>query len=218
MNRREAVQYISLIFGGTVIGSSAFLAGCTSHNKSKASMTFSDGDVALMDEIAETILPTTKTPGAKAAKVGAFMTVMVNDCYQQPDQKIFHEGLVKINDMADKKFGSSFEKITPKQRQELLVELDNSSKDFQSKINAEYAKLTDEEKHEFTMKKNFDGEDPWADKRRKDPNYFYTMLKQLTLLGYFTSEIGCTQARRYVEAPGRYDGCVPYQKGDKAWA
>ena len=120
--------------------------------------------------------------------------------------------------MADKKFGSSFEKITPQQRQELLVELDNSSKDFQSKINAEYAKLTDEEKHEFTMKKNFDGEDPWAEKRRKDPNYFYTMLKQLTLLGYFTSEIGCTQARRYIEAPGRYDGCVPYQKGDKAWA
>jgi len=125
---------------------------------------------------------------------------------------------VKINDMADKKYSSSFEKITPQQRQELLVELDNSSKDFQSKINAEYAKLTDEEKHEFTMKKNFDGEDPWADKRRKDPNYFYTMLKQLTLLGYFTSEIGCTQARRYVEAPGRYDGCVPYKKGDKAWA
>jgi hypothetical protein len=217
MNRREAVQYISFIVGGTVIGSSAFLAGCTSGN-SEVSMTFSDADVALMDEIADTILPATKTPGAKAAKVGKFMTVMVNDCYQAPDQKIFHEGLDKINKLSKKKYSNSFEKITPQQRHDLLVELDNASKDFQSKINAEYAKLSDEEKHQMTMKKNFDGEDPWADKRRADPNYHYVMLKQLTLLGYFTSEIGCTQARRYVETPGRYDGCIPYQKGDKAFA
>lgn len=218
MNRREAVQYISFILGGTVIGSSAFLAGCTSNSNSEVSMTFSDADIALMDEIAETILPTTKTPGAKAAKVGTFMTVMVNDCYQAPDQKIFHEGLDKINKLSNKKYSNSFEKITPQQRHDLLVELDNSSKDFQSKINAEYAKLSDEEKHQFTMKKNFDGEDPWANKRRADPDYYYAMMKQLTLLGYFTSEIGCTQARRYVETPGRYDGCIPYKKGDKAFA
>ncbi len=45
------------------------------------------------------------------------------------------------------------------------------------------------------MKKNYDGKDPWADKRRADPNYYYAMMKQLTLLGYFTSEIGCKQAK-----------------------
>ena len=88
MNRREAVQYISLLVGGTVIGSSAFLAGCT-NNPSGTSMTFSDADISLLDEVADTILPPTKTPGAKAAKVGQFMTVMVNDCYDTPDQKIF---------------------------------------------------------------------------------------------------------------------------------
>ena len=65
-------------------------------------MTFSDADISLLDEIAETILPTTKTPGAKAAKVGQFMTVMVNDCYEAPDQKIFHEGLVNINKASTK--------------------------------------------------------------------------------------------------------------------
>ncbi len=43
-------------------------------------------------------------------------------------------------------------------------------------------------------------------------------MKQRTMLGYFTSEIGCTKARRYVESPGKYDGCVPYKKGDKAFA
>jgi hypothetical protein len=44
------------------------------------------------------------------------------------------------------------------------------------------------------------------------------MLKELTLLGFFTSEVGATQALRYLPVPGKYDGNVPYKKGDKAWA
>ena len=55
-------------------------------------------------------------------------------------------------------------------------------------------------------------------KKKEDPNHYFTMLKQLTLLGYFTSEIGSKQARRYIETPGRYEACVPYTKGEKAWA
>lgn len=47
---------------------------------------------------------------------------------------------------------------------------------------------------------------------------FYSMLLQLTLWGYFISEPGATQALRYNPVPGRYEGCVPYNKGDKAWA
>ncbi len=144
MNRREAVQYISLIVGGTVIGSSAFLAGCT-NNPSGISMTFSDADVSLLDEVADTILPATKTPGAKAANVGQFMTVMVNDCYEAPDQKIFHEGLGKLNKSSNKKYSKDFVKLTPQQRHDLLVELDKASSDFQAKVNAEYAKLSDEQ-------------------------------------------------------------------------
>ncbi|HCH44357.1 MAG TPA: twin-arginine translocation pathway signal protein, partial [Algoriphagus sp.] len=37
-------------------------------------------------------------------------------------------------------------------------------------------------------------------------------------LGYFSSEIGATQSLNYVEVPGRYDGCIDYNKGDKAYA
>ncbi|MEL7342639.1 MAG: gluconate 2-dehydrogenase subunit 3 family protein, partial [Bacteroidota bacterium] len=48
-------------------------------------------------------------------------------------------------------------------------------------------------------------------------NYF-SVMKQLTLWGYFTSEIGATQALRYIDVPGKYDGEYPYKKGDRAWA
>jgi hypothetical protein len=50
------------------------------------------------------------------------------------------------------------------------------------------------------------------------PPHYFRMIKELTLLGYFTSEIGYTQAMRYVETPGRFDPCIPYRIGDKLWA
>ncbi len=186
MKRREAVQYISILLGGTIIGGDYFLSGCKS-NKG-VSMVFTKDDISYLDEIADTILPATKTPGAKAAKVGQFMTVMVNDCYDENDQKTFHNGMNKLNDFSNKTYDNTFMKISAQQRHDLLVKLDKEQTDY--------------------MK----------NKKNEDPSHYFRMMKELTLLGYFTSEIGSTQARRYVETPGRYDGCIPYKKGDKAFA
>jgi hypothetical protein len=57
-----------------------------------------------------------------------------------------------------------------------------------------------------------------AAKKPEDPGHYFRMMKELTLLGYFTSEIGFKEARNYVEIPGRYEGCIDYKKGDKAFA
>ena len=188
MERREAVQYIALLLGGTLVGTNAFVTGCKTADK-KDNTTFSQEDVAYLNEVADTILPTTaSSPGAKAANVGQFMTVMVNDCYEAKDQKIFHEGLGKLNNAADKAYKADFMKLSPQQRTELLVKLDAEQKDYTGK------------------------------KKKEDPAHYFRMMKELALLGYFTSEIGTKQARRYAPVPGRYDGCIPYKKGDKAWA
>ncbi len=185
MNRREAVQYISILLGGTIVGANAFITGCKSETGKEQN--FTQEDIAYLDEIADTILPTTKTPGAKAAKVGQFMTVMVNDCYEEDEQKVFREGMDKINEISKKEFGNKFMELNPQQRHSLLVKLDAEQK--------EYTK----------------------NRKEGDPPHYFRLMKELTLNGYFTSEIGCTQARRYMETPGRYEGCVPYKKGDKAW-
>lgn len=186
MDRRDAVKYISMLLGGTVAGSSFFIAGCKSGDK--ASMQFTEADVIFLDEVAETILPQTSSPGAKAAEVGKFMTVMVNDCYEKADQEVFHKGIRQLDELAKSKMGDSFVKLSGDKKQALLIDLDKEQKEYQNN------KKSDERSH------------------------YFRMMKELTLLGYFTSEIGSTQALRYVERPGRYDGCVPYQKGDKAWA
>jgi hypothetical protein len=189
MNRRDALSRVALILGGTVVGANVFLEGCKPADKKAGSLTeFTPEEVAYLDEIAETIIPATDTPGAKAAKVGAFMTVMVKDCYEEKDQKTFRDGMDKINNAADKKFDKEFMELTPQQRHQLLVEIDNEQKDFSK------------------------------NRKKDDPNHYFRLMKELTLLGYFTSEPGCTQALRYVESPGKYEGCIPYKKGEKAWA
>jgi hypothetical protein len=48
--------------------------------------------------------------------------------------------------------------------------------------------------------------------------HYFTMIKQLTLFGFFTSEAGATQVLRHMPIPGRYDGALAYKPGDRAWA
>ncbi len=49
------------------------------------------------------------------------------------------------------------------------------------------------------------------------PHYF-TMLKQLSIFTFFTSQVGANEALQYVAVPGRYDGDMPYVPGTPAWA
>lgn len=76
MNRREALGRVGLILGGTIIGAEFFISGCKPSSK-KVNELFDENNVALFDEIGETILPATSTPGAKAAAIGNFMALMV---------------------------------------------------------------------------------------------------------------------------------------------
>jgi hypothetical protein len=47
---------------------------------------------------------------------------------------------------------------------------------------------------------------------------FFTLFKSLTLMGYYTSEIGATQELAYLAIPGGYKGDFPFAKIGKAWA
>jgi len=39
---------------------------------------------------------------------------------------------------------------------------------------------------------------------------FFEHCRQLTITGYYTSEVGCKQERVYLPVPGHYDGKYPY--------
>jgi hypothetical protein len=191
MNRRDALARVSLLLGGTILGAEAFLSGCTNPTEQKLGgmgTNFSNADIAFLDEVAETILPKTDTPGAKDAQVGAFMATIVKDCYKQSDQKVFLDGMQQLDDASKKKNGKSFLDATQEQRHDLLVDLDKEAKAYA------------------------------ATKKKDDPQHYFRMMKELTLWGYFTSEPGATKALRYVAVPGKFEGCIDYKKGEKAWA
>lgn len=192
IDRREVLRRVTALLGGSaVVGASGFLAGCATEPAPRSrpvSRLFSGRDIALLDEVAETILPETGTPGAKAAGVGPFIAVMVTDAYSPDEQRIFLAGLDQLEVESLAMHNRGFLDATPAERLALVERLDR-------------------EQHEYMQRQRAGG-----------PAHYFRMLKELTVLGYFTSEIGYTQAMRYEESPGRWDPCVPYRPGDTIWA
>jgi hypothetical protein len=201
VSRREAIRRVGVLLGGVAfVGGQDLLAAVEKANSAAehAPGKFSAQDIAYLDEIAETILPATKTPGAKAAKTGAFMALMVTDAYSADEQKIFRDGMRKVEAAMQQATQVSFMAATPAQRLAILTVFDQEQK---RAMNAREAVNFDE-----------------AHKDDKLPAHYFRMMKELAMLGFFTSEIGCNQVLRYVESPGRFDPCVPYAPGEPAWA
>jgi glucoside 3-dehydrogenase (cytochrome c) hitch-hiker subunit len=223
ITRREAVLRVTALLGGVaLIGSSALIAGCRPEGSNESFTAFTPDETAYLDEIADTILPTTTTPGAKAAKTGAFMALMVQDTYSPEDQRTFRDGMRKLDDASKaKNGGKTFMQATPEQRLALLQVLDREQFDYSEKQRAENLKksdafLSDQRQQNAPEGKGTSNAAPAI--TAEPPNRYFRMMKELALLGYFTSEIGMTQAQRYIEAPGRYDPCIPYTAGEKSWA
>ncbi|PRD48754.1 gluconate 2-dehydrogenase subunit 3 family protein [Sphingobacterium haloxyli] len=196
MNRRQAIQRVAMIMGGSVIGANLFLEGCIRPAGKDVAALFEQTNVDLLNELADAILPRTSTPGAKDANVGAFIPVMIRDCYTSVDQEAFLEGLFKTDEVSEEGFNKKFTELTAEERLQFVNKLDKEAKDYQRK---KREKEQDNSVEEL-------------------PNHFFTMLKQLTLTGFFTSKVGMTEGLRYVKVPGKFDGAYPYRRGDRAFA
>jgi hypothetical protein len=186
MNRRDLLKQIALLTGGVMVGSELFLSGCTTGSKTEA--TFTPELIQLLNEAGETIIPTTTTPGAKAAQVGEFMSIWVKDCYTQAEQNAFMKGMMAMEAACNSMNEKTFMDCSPGQRHDFLVSLEKEAKVYNES------------------------------KQKEDPPHYYTMLKQMTLFGFFTSKTGATETLRFIQVPGKYDGSFPYTKGDRAWA
>ena len=218
ITRREAILRVTALLGGVaLVGGSSLLTGC--RNDVNPDAPFTTEEIAFLDEIADTILPRTSTPGAKDVQTGAFMAMMVTDTYDAKNRKIFRDGMKAIDDATDKAHNTTFMRATPQQRLAVLQAIDRDQK--------VYSDARDEENRRRSMaylsdqrQEQAPGSDVGAATAvtQDKPAHYFRMMKELALLGYFTSEIGATQAQRYVESPGRYDPCVPYTPGEKAWA
>lgn len=221
ITRREAVARVAALLGGVaLIGGSALITGCRAEKAGVSSAPFTPDEIAYLDEIADTILPTTSTPGAKAAKTGEFMARMVTDSYSLEDEKVFRAGMAKLNDASkDKNGGKTFMEATPEQRLALLKTLDKEQFDYSEKHRLENLKRSKDFLAKAMQENASKTESQAATQASEEPpNRYFRMMKELSLLGYFTSEIGCKQAQVYEESPGKWEPCIPYKPGQKAYA
>ena len=187
MDRREAISRVTLLLGGalTTSGLGAFADVLRLEGPGALQINSLASSETLIAEIADTFIPDSKgVPGAKAAGLGPFIVMMMQDCYTPDVQMHFQEGLAKVEEVSKNRFQRSFIRLTLKEREELFGIFK-----AEAETNAGIS-----------------------------PSHFFQLMADLTYLGYYTSEIGATQALRYVHIPGKYEACVPLEPGQKAWA
>lgn len=190
MKRKTFIHRLTLGTGALVlVPSLGLIQGCKYRPTLRTIL--SNSDISLLDEIGETIIPATAdSPGAKATGIGSYMLLMYQDCMPAEQQIILLQGLNDLDIRAAQAFSNPFQAAKTEEKLALLQTL-------QTEAEAYYLSM--------------EGEEEIA------PHYFQ-IIKELTLSGYFTSEIGMTQAREYLPLPGKFKACIPYNEGTKVWA
>lgn len=226
MDRREAVKSVAFLIGGALSATTiaTLFDSCNTPGKNSDNLFTADQE-KLVTEIADIIIPTTaKSPGAKAANVGPFITMMVKECYPEDAQKAFVKGLEDIEERSNKDFGKSFLAISVKERQELITKVrdetiaaQKAEKDKSDENKAGEKTVKDENK-EIKPEIEKPGNPMAVKEKPKTAPQFFAIARDLTMLGYFTSEIGATQAYEYIAIPGRYDGDVKMKPGQKVYS
>jgi glucoside 3-dehydrogenase (cytochrome c) hitch-hiker subunit len=153
--------------------------------------------------MAELIIPATETPGAKAARVNEFIDHVLTDWSRDNDRKRFLDGLAQADVRSRSLFGKDFIQCSRQQQIEFLLLLDN-----------ELARLREEVPRK--SRKPSARKDDDLSQTPVEKNFFHNM-KRLTLLGYYTSEIGWTQELgRPAFHFGPYQACtaVTSEKGN----
>ena len=195
MDRREALKRVGVLLGGTLSASTiaGVLGGCQAGPavETFVPQTLDGGQDALVTVIAELIIPETDTPGAKAARVNVFIDRMLTDWYKADERAHFLAGLATVDAKAQDAYGKPFLDLTPEEQTELLSAMEEESIAWSEALALGEA-------------------DP-----EKPP--FFTTIKQLTLVGYYTSEIGGSQELRDMPI-GQYRGDVPYEEIGRAWS
>jgi hypothetical protein len=191
ITRRQALRRVGALLGGAVSAPTVagVLGGCRRRTGPDwTPQTLTPEQDRMVDTIAEIIIPATDTPGARAANVNRFVDAMVGESYPEADRDRFLAGLKRVNARCKENYDAPFVDCTADQQRALVAELDDET---------------------------YGPDAPEIDP--ETPPFFHVM-KELVIVGYYTSEVGATQELRTNVVPGYYDGDVPYEKIGRAWS
>ena len=228
ITRREALKRAAWILGGTVSAPTILgvLAGCRAEQTSTAftPRTLTPDQRNTVEAIAEIIIPETETPGAKAAGVDQFVDRMLSDYYKPADRDRFLAGLKRVDARAQRLHGRPFGALTKEQQTAIVLDLDKAAFiEPPTKADAAAAGVPNPEvrKSDVAAGQGVGADPKEAATPSPDPEdvgreSFFRRMKELTVVGYYTSEIGQTQELRLTPW-GRYRD-ISYKPGTPAWA
>jgi len=199
INRRNALKKTAFILGGVVSGPTiaGIMHGCTVTNEPDwIPELFSEKQALLITEIVDTIIPSTDTPGAKDVGVPKFIESMVMNVFTKEEREKFIDNLRAFSDRTVKEKGVDFMKLQTQEKYEYLMA-----------VHEEEA-MNPEMQLAFMRGFSNPGE---------NGKPIILTIKELTVGGYCTSEVGATQILKYDKLPGEWHSCIPFDQVGRAW-
>ncbi|MBL7813990.1 MAG: gluconate 2-dehydrogenase subunit 3 family protein [Saprospiraceae bacterium] len=200
MNRRDAIKNVALLLGGTLSAPTLMAMSRWEEltlNTEGVLFSLTEAQRKIVAEVAEMIIPKTDTVGAKDVGVPAFIEMMMKDCYAQPEHLSFMEGVTALEQ-------AKFLDMDASKRTETLTKLETDTKEMMKARQVKQTKMGD----------NDDKEDMKAIPKGLP---FWRLMKELTLLGYFTSEAGLKASFEYVPIPTKLE-VIKLKPNQKAYA
>lgn len=195
MNRRELIKRTAILLGGALSSSltAAVLAGAAP-SRIPSRQVFDANGKAMLKVAVELIIPRTDTPGAIDAGVHNFIEMMAADWYTDTEREIFLVGLLALDKYCYQSYDRSFVDCSNDEQISAMEFMEKESQAYQGEAAQFMSREEDENKP------------------------FFTKLKELTVLGYYTSEKGATEELSYNPVPMQYDGDFDYSDIGKQWS
>lgn len=218
MNRREVLQRVALLMGGAVSAPAVF-GVLNGYAKPPAAdwkpAVLGENELAIVSRIVDIMIPRTDTPGALDVGIPAFIDGMLKDVYSQTARERFVQGAHDFDAAARAAHHKPFVKLEPRQQKAFVQQSQDAAiADERAEAERKQKALVQEVRTASMLPQRT--ESPAATHQRS----FILTIKELALLGFFTSQPGATQVLQYVAIPGAYHGCLPVnQAGNgKRWA
>ena len=146
----------------------------------------------LVAAVAETIIPETDTGGARAAGVNEFIDKMLTDWFMDDERQRFLAALDEFRSSVVAEHGEAYEDLESDAQIRVLEGLEADRKRWREAVSRGEA--------------------------APDAPPFFEMMRELTIAGYYTSEVGASQELKYEIIFSSYEGDVPYDEIGRAWS
>ena len=188
IDRRDLLKGIAIVLGAAISPGCQRAAQVPLAQRRAGTPRWNVDQRAIAHRCADLIMPATDTPSALAVGVGEFMDYVTNVWLQPSELKELLAGLDGLQKAARNQFNADFVDLAEVDQVALLTQMESAD----ASANARTADLLDSK--------------------------VFARLKELTVVGYYATEIGTKQEREYVPMPGRYDGYYKLRRVGKQWS